>query len=178
MRSEATVLFVSGHKAETIVFERILGEHMVLKKVQDLAELHAALGKGNHYDPVLCGGSFRKGEWKDALRHVLQGNPDFPLIISRRIGTEREWVEVLGAGAFDLLNTRDGRDPVLSALEDAVATYEARHLKDVWQWRLSPKQVGQEKSGATIASRQLRRGTRRISPIRHVPDTRIGISPS
>ncbi len=178
MRTASTVLFVSGDPAETIAFERILGEHMVLKRVQDLAELKAVLGNGNHYDAVLCGGSFRKCDWKDALRYVLQGSPDFPLIISRRVATEREWVEVLGAGAFDLLPTPHVERSVLPLLEDAVASYEARHWKNHLQRRLSPRQARQERIGATNASGQVRGGTGRISHLRRVPDMMsVGLSP-
>ena len=93
--------------------------------------VESCLGNGNHYDAVLCGGSLRKCEWKDAMRYVLQGSPDFPLIISRRIGTERKSVEVLGAGAFDLLPTPHVERSVLGLLEDAVASYEARRMKNV-----------------------------------------------
>lgn len=177
MRTDSTVLFVNGDPAETIVFERILGEHMVLERVQDLTELQAVLGNGNHCDAVLCGRSFRKGDWKDALRYVLQRSPDLPVIIFRRIGTEKEWVEVLGAGAFDLLAAPGVQDPILPVLEHAVASYEAIRLKNGLQPRSSQKQAGQGISRATNASGQVRGGTRRISPLRHVPDTMVGFSP-
>jgi DNA-binding NtrC family response regulator len=163
MRSDAAVLFVNGEPAEALGFERILGEHMVLKRVQDLAELQADLPDGNHYDAVLCGWSFRKGDWKDALGYVLQRSPDLPVIVFSRMGTEREWVEVLGAGAFDLLAAPYGERSVLAALEHAVASYEGRHLKNGFQRRSSQRRAGRERSRANIASRQVRGGTRRIS---------------
>jgi DNA-binding NtrC family response regulator len=170
MRSDSTVLFVSGDPAETIAFEKILNEYMVLKRAQDLAELKAVLGNGNHYDAVLCGGSFQKNDWKDALRYVLQGSPNFPLIISRRIGTEREWVEVLGAGAFDLLPAPHEECSVLPLLESAVASYEAGHRRNGLQRRLSPKQARHERSGASIASGQARVRRGGISHLRSVPE--------
>jgi DNA-binding NtrC family response regulator len=141
MRSEPTVLFVSGDPAATLDFEKVLSKHLILKRVQDLSQLHAVLANTDDYDAVLCGGSFRKGDWQEAMRFVLHGNPHFPLIISRRIGTEREWVEVLGAGAFDLLPVSRGEHSVLSLLEDAVAIYEARQWKNGLQQLLSCDQT-------------------------------------
>ena len=175
MRSAATVLFVSGNPAETSVFERILGENMVLRRVENLAELKTVMANGDDCDAVLCGFSFRQGEWKDALRYVLQGSPDFPLVISRRMGAEREWVEVIGAGAFELLPIPHAEGSVLMHLEEAVASYETRHWKDVLQRRLSPKPAGQERRAASMASGALRGGTRRVFHLRQVPDARVGV---
>lgn len=178
MRSEATVLFVSGDPAETIVFERILGEYMALKRVEDLAELKAAMANGKDCDAVLCGLSFRKGDWKDAVRYVLEPGPESPVIVFRRMGIGTESVEVIGAGPFDLMARPDERDPVLAVLEYAVASYEVRHMKTGLHSRPTPRQAEQRRSEAPIATRQVHRETRRISPLPQVPDVTVGVSPS
>ena len=64
MRSDSKVLLVSGVRQDTIVFDWILGEYMVIKKVQDLPELQNVLRDETHYDVVLCGWTIRKGTWR------------------------------------------------------------------------------------------------------------------
>ena len=130
MDSDLAVILVSDDPAEAFVFEGILGEDTVLKSVQDLPELHDDLGDGIHYDAVLCAWFTRNGTWKDALGQVLQRCPDLPVVVFHRTGTEREWLEVLEAGAFDLLTAPYVEHTVLPVLEQAGASSRARRLRN------------------------------------------------
>jgi DNA-binding NtrC family response regulator len=130
MYSDFVVLLVSDDPAEAFVFEGILGENTVLKRVQDLPELQDVLEDGIHYDAVLCGWSTRKGTWKDALGEVLQRCPDLRVVVFLRTGTEREWIEVPEAGAFDLLTAPYVERTVLPVLEQAVTSCRVRRLRN------------------------------------------------
>ena len=127
MINHPKVLLVSNNQEETSVLEGILSEHVILKSVGNLLELQKLLEDGD-YDAVFCGWSFHQGRWNDALDEVRQRCPDLPMIIFCRTGGEKEWVEALEAGAFDLLVGPYMKRSVLPLLEHAVASHEARRL--------------------------------------------------
>ena len=52
-------------------------------------------------------------------------------IVVSRCGGEKEWVEVLDAGCFDLVCAPFSARQVLYVVEHAVADYEAQALKSV-----------------------------------------------
>jgi DNA-binding NtrC family response regulator len=71
-------------------------------------------------------------EWSlrsEVLEQVQEKCPSLPVIIFCRMGSEKEWVEVLEAGGFDLLVPPYRKSTVLSVLEHAVASYEARRAE-------------------------------------------------
>ena len=127
------VLFIRSDELDSSVLEGILREHVMLHRAADLLELKSHLEAGS-YDVVFCGWSNPSGTWIDALEHVLQRYPDLPVVIFSRTAGEREWVEVLEAGAFDLLAAPYQKAEVLAVLEQAVASYAARRL-----YNLAPK---------------------------------------
>ena len=130
MSSQPKVLIISSEEEELSVLEQILSEHVVLHSVRDLGQLESRL-EDVSYDAVFCGWSIHRGAWNDALGRVRLRNPDLPVVVFCRTGGEREWVDVLEAGAFDLLAAPYGRLAVLSVLEQAVASYEARRSRKV-----------------------------------------------
>lgn len=130
MYSDSNVLLVTDDPAETIVFERILGKHTILKRVPDLRELHDTLPVENRFDAVLCEWSSRKAAWEDVLEQIPQPCPDLPVIVYFRMGTEREWVVVHGGCVMDFLTGPHLERTVLSVLERAVASHQARRLQN------------------------------------------------
>jgi DNA-binding NtrC family response regulator len=127
--SNPAILLLNSDRAETKLLEDILGGRADVKTAHDLVELSPLLAASS-YNVVFCGWSFQQGNWEDALGQVRQHSPDLPVIICRPTGTEREWVEVLEAGAFDLLIAPYQKETVLATLEQAVASYETRRLNN------------------------------------------------
>ena len=125
MLSQPKVLLISSDEMEASTWEEILRDHVMLKSVRSLPELKKSL-ESDAYDAVFCDWSFHLGTWQDALQQVRQRCPDLPVIIFCRAGSEREWLTVLEAGAFDLLAAPYQQPTVLYVLEQAVASYEAR----------------------------------------------------
>ena len=119
MLSCARVLLISSNEVEASALEGILREEASLQSVRNISELQAALAKGG-YDAVFCGWSFQRGTWLDALKEAQQRRPNLPVIIFSRTGGEREWLEVIEAGAFDLLTAPYVKRHVLPVLEHAV----------------------------------------------------------
>ena len=130
MFSQPRVLLISSDEADTSDLKAILSEYVVLRSVRGLPEFGNHL-EGGGYDAVFCGWSFHRGIWSDALRQVQQRNPDLPVIIFCRTGGEREWVEVMEAGGFDLLAAPYLKPTVLALLEQAVGSYQARQLQNL-----------------------------------------------
>lgn len=124
MLTNAKVILVSSDETEASGLERILREHAALSCVQDFSELQAALGKDT-YDALLCGWSFHKGTWLNAVKEMQKRCPSLPVIILSRKGGEQEWFEVIEAGAFDLLTVPYMEQQVLPVLEHAVVARRA-----------------------------------------------------
>jgi len=121
--AERKILLLSSDQSETDTFKSILSEPLGIRCVGDLLELQSIL-QDSSYDAVLCGWSFQDGTWNDALGKIQQSCPAMPVIIFCKTGGEREWIEVLDAGAFDLLIAPYQRATVLTVLEHAVAAYQ------------------------------------------------------
>ncbi|MBI3894974.1 MAG: response regulator [Acidobacteria bacterium] len=127
MLSKPKVLLLSSDEAETSLLKEILGDRVVLKSIKSLTELRSILESDN-YDAMFCGWSFHQGTWHEALGQIKQRYPNLPVIVFSRAGGEKEWLEALEAGAFDLLVAPYMKRNVLPVLEHAVASYEARRL--------------------------------------------------
>lgn len=124
-RGRLRVLLLSGEETEASSLREILTRHVELANAWTLAEMVELLGGGG-FDAFLCDWSFQGGTWQDALGEVQQRHPDLPTIVVRRLGGEQEWIQVLDAGAFDLVAAPYCEYAVLSVLEHAVASYQAR----------------------------------------------------
>jgi DNA-binding NtrC family response regulator len=83
-------------------------------------------------DVVLCDWNFLDGTWKEALREIQGRYPRLPsIVISPTQGIEegiQEWLDVLSAGAFDLLLNPSNDLSLRSVLEHAVASGEGRMM--------------------------------------------------
>ena len=76
------------------------------------------------YDALFCARSLFMGIWREVLEEVRQCYPHLPLIIVSRMADEQEWLEVLEAGAFDLLGPPYYERVLLPVLEHAVVSHD------------------------------------------------------
>jgi len=118
------VLLLSNEK-ESAVLEQLLTEHVALTPVHSLPELVSML-EDNDYDALFCASYFHAGTWNDAIKEVRKIHPDLPVIVLSSSAEEREWLEALDAGAFDLLAPPYHARSLLAVLEQASASHEAR----------------------------------------------------
>lgn len=130
MLEHPNVLLLSTDKTEVAVLQQILREHVILTPASNLPEVTFLL-ESNGYDALFCAWSFHSGTWHDALEKVRKCQPDLPVIILARIAEEKEWVQVLEAGAFDLLVSPYQERVVLAVLEQASASREARPSRSI-----------------------------------------------
>ena len=124
-KGQLRILLVSGEAAHTELLRESLARHVELVSVGTLPEMLGML-EAQCFDVVVCDKSFRGGTWADALEAVRRLHPEVPTVIVSRLGDEQEWIEVLEAGAFDLLAAPYCERAVLSVLEHAVASYQGR----------------------------------------------------
>lgn len=96
------------------------------------AELEAAYsmpGKKEHctdFDVVLVECRYPGGMWKDAVQLIRRKIPEMPVIVVCRTGGEPEWVEVLQAGAFDMISAPFCQHELLATLARAAAVRAER----------------------------------------------------
>jgi len=82
--------------------------------------------KTEAYDAVFCDWDCADGTWRDVLLKLKELNLQIPLIVLSRCGCEKEWVEVLEAGAFDFLVPPYTSTQILGVLEQALASTQPR----------------------------------------------------
>ena len=121
------VLLLAGDEREAMNLQQLLFPYVSLTCSPTLAVLGNLL-KNGAYDALFCMESPRPETWNDVIREVHQYHPDLPVIILSRTGDEREWQEVLDAGAFDLLAPPYQGRTLVAVLEQAVASRQA------WGW--------------------------------------------
>jgi DNA-binding NtrC family response regulator len=78
------------------------------------------------YDAVFCDWDCADGTWRDVLAKLKELRLPIPLIVLSRCGCEKEWVEVLDAGAFDFLVPPYTSTQLLAVLEHALASSQPR----------------------------------------------------
>ena len=88
-----------GQKAS---LQRSLAAHAELSWACNSQEIARQLEQGK-YDTVFCARALCSGTWIEVMRQVQQICPELPVIILSQTADEREWLEVLAAGGFDLL---------------------------------------------------------------------------
>lgn len=76
--------------------------------------------KTSGFDAFLCEWCYQGGTWREAVELIRRRIPELPVIVVCRTGGEAEWIEVLQAGAFDLISAPFSEEEVLSALMRAV----------------------------------------------------------
>jgi len=132
MPEHPNILLLSTDKTETAVLQELLRGYATLTLVRNLSDLRCLLEGDSSYGALLCAWSFHTGTWHEALSKIHESRPDLPVIIFSRYAAEREWIEVLEAGAFDLLAVPPHEErEFLAVLEQASATRQARVSKGV-----------------------------------------------
>ena len=123
------VLLLAGDEREAMNLQQLLSPYVSLTCSPTLAALGNLL-KNGVYDALFCMESPRPETWNDVIREVHQHHPDLPVIILSRTGDEREWRDVLEAGAFDLLAPPYQGRTLVAVLEQAVASRQTRDCHD------------------------------------------------
>ena len=118
------VLLLSTNETETALLLDILQEHAVVTPAGSLGELDVLL-RSTSYDALFCAWSFQRGTWKEAVENIQESHPGMPVIVLSSSPLNREWAEVLEAGAFDLLVPPYEKQSVLAVLEQASASQDA-----------------------------------------------------
>ncbi len=119
------VLLVTADDAESSTIAKLLDEHVILRCARTPLELHRFLGDGG-FDAILYGQSFETGPGSSTLQLIRHRFPDLPVIVLGRTGSEKEWAEVLEAGAIDLVASPFGGGSLLPVLENAITCFNAR----------------------------------------------------
>lgn len=127
------LLFVCD-ASEKAVLQRALAPHAELTWVCSPQEVAQQLEKVD-YDVVFCARTLFMGSWREVLEEVQLLNPNLPVIVLSQTASATEWEDVLAAGAFDLLAPARDERALLSVMEHAVVSHEARlwHGHDIPQ---------------------------------------------
>jgi DNA-binding NtrC family response regulator len=121
------VLLFKSNDVDLISLRKALRAHARVTEVGTLSDLARLLGEGD-YDALFCGWEIAGGTWQDALNEVQQRASELPVVVAARLGGEKQWVEVLGRGAFDMITAPYQMRTILYLLEHAAASKAARTL--------------------------------------------------
>ena len=125
MDRQSKIILLGCCEAETGKLRDLLARHAIVKCARDLPELLIILKTGD-CDALFCDSSFPVGTWREALEAIQKRDQDLPMIVVDHAGEEKEWIDVLSAGAFDLLAPPYNEPLVLAVLEHAIVSCEAR----------------------------------------------------
>ena len=133
MSERLRVLLLSDKEETTGLFRETLAAHLDVATARDSEELFSLL-QSSSFDAFLCDWDCPEYTWREICREVKGSHPDLPIIVVCRMcrsGGEREWVEVLEAGCFDLACAPYSVRMILSIIEHAVASRLGCVLKSV-----------------------------------------------
>jgi DNA-binding NtrC family response regulator len=116
---------LSNGEPEMKTLLEMLHGHVMVRQVSKIVEMQRLLGSGD-VDMVFCPWSFAGGDWNSVIAGIRRICPELPVIVTSRVGAEKEWLSVLEAGGFDLLTPPYRTSIVLALVEQAVASQEAR----------------------------------------------------
>ena len=128
MLSTTKVLLLSEDQNEVYYLRGSLGSHAVVMHARSLPEMASKLER-TQYDVVLCGWPFYQDGWHGELKNVRERYPDLPVIVLSRANTKQKWMDVMDAGAFDLLGLPSSKPVLLPALEHARVSHDARKMQ-------------------------------------------------
>ena len=132
MRQRPNILLIGDDPAKMAWLREILGRAARVAQAEDIPQALHRLAQDD-YEAVFTDWRFHCGTWREALQQVGGLYPDLPVIVISPVeGLEqgmREWVDVVEAGAFDLLLSPRSESAALSLLEHAVASGEARAMR-------------------------------------------------
>jgi len=117
---------LGNDEAESRRLQDLLSKHVTVRCAQSIPELLSIL-KGSGYDALFCDWSFNNSSWREALKEVHRLHPELPMIVVHHSADEQEWVDVLDAGAVDLLGPPYNERLLLALLEHVFTSREALH---------------------------------------------------
>ena len=123
------LLLIVCDTREKLILQQNLAAHAELTWICHPQEMAQEV-KQDSFDAVFCGRSLCAGSWREALEELRQLNPRLPVIILSPTVNEGDWTDVLDAGGFDLLCHPCQERTVLSVMEHAVVSHEARAWHD------------------------------------------------
>ena len=121
------IVLLGNDEAEGRTLQNMLSKHVTVTCARSIPELLNIL-KGSTYGALFCDWSFNKSSWREALKEVHWSHPELPMIVVHHTADEQEWVDVLDAGAFDLLGPPYNERLLLALLEQVSMSREALHV--------------------------------------------------
>ena len=115
------VLLLGSNEEETRLLREALSRETELAAAWSPEELFGLLPLAS-YDAFLCDRDSQEGAWREVCVEVKRKYPDLPIIVLSRCGGEKEWVEALEVGCFDLVCAPYFNRQILSVIEHAVAS--------------------------------------------------------
>ena len=124
MSGRARVLFLKGRAKSYDPLVDCLADIVDAKYVATLAAFRKQLPDGD-YEAIFCTASFHGGTYRDLLALSQELRLDVPVIVCSEEDGDREWVEALERGAFDLLVAPFQKGAVARAIEEALQSRDA-----------------------------------------------------
>jgi DNA-binding NtrC family response regulator len=119
METKSKVLLL-GSGPEASLLAEFLAPFAVVTRLEKVPKAFKPL-EGENYNALFCPWEFPEGTWRTVLEEVQNRGLEVPVIVFCHCGGEREWTEVLEAGAFDLLVPPYSSYQMLAVLEHALA---------------------------------------------------------
>lgn len=157
------ILLLTGDENEARGLQEILGDYAGLVRVRGLSEMESHLKEGN-CDVLFCAWPFYRAFWNGELQEMRDRYPALPVVVLSHTGGEREWLEVLDAGAFDLLSLPCQKPALLGVIEQAVVSHQVRKVRRFEGMRQAEQRVSG--SSRTIPMGVLCRHRRQTTPRR------------
>jgi len=123
------VLVLMCDADERAILQNVLELHTDPTCVCTPQEMSEQLERAS-YDALFCARSLFMGIWREVLEEVRQFYPHLPVIIVSRTADEREWLEILEAGAFDLLTPPYHQRALLYVLAHAMVSHDAHVARE------------------------------------------------
>jgi len=123
------VLVLMCDTDQRAILQKVLEPHADLTCAYTPEEMSEQLERAS-YDAVFCARSLSMGSWREVLEEVRQFYPQLPVIIVSRTADEREWLEILEAGAFDLLTPPYHQRALLYVLAHAMVSHDAHVARE------------------------------------------------
>ena len=132
MRQRPNILLIGDDAARMARLRETLSRTARVAQAEDMPQAFERLAMED-FETVFADWRFHCGTWKEAVKYIGECYPDLPVIvISNSEGLERggrQWMEAVEAGVFDLLPAEHREFEVLSLLEQAVASAQARAMR-------------------------------------------------
>ncbi len=122
------VLLLTRDENEARSLQEILGNYARLVRARGLLEAESHLEKGN-CNVLFCSWAFYRAFWNGALQEMCDRYPALPVVVLSHTGGEREWLEVLEVGAFDLLALPCEKPALVALVKQAVVSNQARKVQ-------------------------------------------------